>query len=334
MKTRSLFILLIGGLAMLSGCGKPNDPEPIVVPDDGYEAVAKYATPGFAQDLVLHDSKLYVSQGEGGLLIVDVSDPEKPSVVSQLTEDVRGYSTKIAMKDSMVYLAAGSFGITAINVRDALNPVVTVSNLNMKPARNLHIAGNYLYTAISEQGVKIAELSYPGQPDIRGNLAAAGYATGITTTADTSRLFVTCGEMGLTILNIADFQDGYPDTKVFGWCDTPGYAEDATLNESASLAFVACGTAGLQIISYADSADIRIIGKLSPGGYAKELIYSDDKIYMTAEKSGLFVIDVSVPSAPELIGTVDTEYALGIAMDDRYIYLADEVEGLIVIPKP
>ncbi len=32
-----------------------------------------------------------------------------------------------------------------------------------------------------------------------------------------------------------------------------------------------------------------------------------------------------------LIGTVKTEYAKGLDMDDNYIYVADEVEGLITI---
>jgi hypothetical protein len=334
MKANFFFLLLIPGLILMAGCGKPNDPETIVVPESDYKVVSRLPTPGFAQDLVLKDSKLYISQGEGGLLIVDVTDPVNPSVVSQLTEDVRGYSTKIAMKDSMVYLAAGSFGITTINVKDVLHPMVTVSNLNMKPAKNLHVTGNYLYTAVSEQGIKIAELSYPEQPDIRGALSTPGYATGLTTSSDTSMLFAACGEMGLSILDITDFQDGYPETVHLGWCDTPGYAEDVVLDETLSLAFVASGTSGLQIIDYSDTTNVHIVGSIAPGGYAKELLYSDNKIYMTAGKSGLFVIDVTVPSTPELIGTVDTEYALGITMDNGYLYIADEVEGLIIIRKP
>lgn len=334
MKAHSLFLLMITSLMFVAGCGKPNDPETIVVPESDYKVVRKLPTPGYAQDLVLDDSKLYISQGEGGLLIVDAADPENPAIISQLTEDVRGYSTKICLRDSLVYLAAGSFGVTVIDVKDALNPVVTVSNLNMKPAKNLHITGNYLYTAVSEQGIKIAELSYPQQPDIRGALSTSGYATGITTSADTSRLFVACGEMGLTILDISDFQDGYPETVPYGWCDTPGYAEDVVLDETHSLAFVASGTSGLQIIDYSDTTNVHIVGSIVTGGYAKELLYSDHKVYMTAEKSGLIVIDVTDPSDPEIIGTVDTEFALGIAMDNSFIYIADEVEGLIVVSKP
>ncbi len=336
MKTGKLFALLLTGITLMFGCGKPNDPETPKMPDvsGNYKIITKLATPGFAQDLVKDNNLLYIAQGEGGLLIVDVSTPANPKIVSQLTQDVRGYSTKIIKQDSVVYLTAGTFGLSVVNVSNPLIPFVTVSNLNMKPAKNLHIMGKYLLTAISEQGVKISEISYPEQPDIRGSISTNGYATGLTTSADTTRLFVACGEMGLSIFDISDFQDGYPTTILSGWCDTPGYAEDIVLNETGSLAYMTCGVAGLQIIDYSDTADIHIVGSFSGGGYAKELIYEDQLIYMITEKSGLLILDVSVPSQPKLIGTIPTGYALGITTDENYIYLADEVEGLIIIAKP
>ena len=46
------------------------------------------------------------------------------------------------------------------------------------------------------------------------------------------------------------------------------------------------------------------------------------------------IISVEDPTAPKLVGIVDTEYAMGLAIDQRYIYVADEREGLIVIAMP
>ena len=333
MKASKLFLFLLTGIILMFGCGKPNDPE---TPDisGNYKIVGKIATSGFAQDMIKDNGLLYIAQGEGGLLIVDVSSPANPEIVSQLTEEVRGYSTKIIKQDSVVYLTAGSFGLTVVNVSNPEVPFVTVSNLNMKPAKNLHIFGKYLLSAISEQGVKISEISYPEQPDIRGSISTYGYATGLATSADTTRLFVTCGEMGLSLFDISDFQDGYPDTKPAGWCDTPGYAEAVVLNESRSIAYLSCGDAGLQIVDYSDTANVHIVGSYVNNGYAKDLILENNLIYMTTQKEGLLILDVSVPSKPNLVGTVLTPYAQGITTDDQYIYLADEVEGLIVIAKP
>ena len=335
MKTQTLFLIILSGFLVWS-CGKPLPPESLNpdVTDGGYKIVSKFETPGFAQDVVVKDNYAYLAQGEGGLLITDITDKKNPVQKSITTDDVRGYSSKIAIKDTVVYLAAGSFGVTVINVADKTNPLVTASNLSMKPARNLYVIGNYLFTAISEKGVKISEISYPVYPDIRGSIPTAGYARSVIATPDTNYLLIATGEMGLSIVDIGNFQNGFGTYPEIGFCNTPGYAEDVKINGSQNIAYLACGTAGLQIIDFSDKENPHITGSLDTSGYAKELFYDNNKIYMTCEKSGLQIIDVSDVSNPKLLGIVDTEYALGIDADENYIYIADEKEGLIIIAKP
>jgi hypothetical protein len=335
MKINSLIIFLLSGVILLSSCGKPTTPESL---NDskytgGYKIVKKFQTPGYSQDVIVEGNLLYMAQGEGGLLIVDVADPANPQIVSVTTDGVRGYSSKIEKKDTIVYLAAGSFGLSVLNVTDPAVPVVTVSNLNMKPAKDLHIMGDYLFTAVSEQGIRIAEISIPGQPDIRGGIYSTGYAHGIAHTTD-SLLLVASGEMGLTVYNLSNFQNGYGIYPQVGWCDTPGYAEAVTINEDQKTAFVACGTSGLQIINYADTNNIRIVGSFDEGGYAKELVLKNDLLYLTVELGGLQIIDVSTVTDPYLVGTIETEFSLGVDVDNDHVYVADEDEGLIIIEIP
>ncbi len=336
MKKFELFVLLFIGLNLLWSCGKPTTPETVVPPDisGGYKIVNKYVTSGYAQDVLKKDNLLYVAQGEGGLEIVDVAEIENPETVSIATDGVRGYSTKVAMYDTVVYLAAGSFGVTVIDVANPSEPIVTAANTSMKPAKNMHIMGIYLFTAVSELGVKIADISYPTVPNPKGDISTSGYAQGMTTTSDSALLLVACGEMGLSVYDISDFQEGYGIYPRIGWCDTPGKAENIIIKEDESIAFMACGTAGLQIIDYADTNNVHIIGSFDGGGYAKDLLYRNQKIYQTVELGGLQIIDVSDYSNPTIIGVVDTEFSLGLEMDEDYIYVADEIEGLIIISIP
>ncbi len=327
-------VFLLSGLVLLVSCGKPADPESLKPTDGGYKIVARIPTSGFANDVLKKDSLLYIAQGEGGLIIYNVDDPLNPVLVSLTTEGLRGYAGKIAMKDSAVYLAANTFGINVVDVRDPDTPVVTITNLGIKPARSFHVMGKFLFTAISEQGVGIADVSYPTEPDIRGQFPTTGYAYGLTTSADSNYLFVAGGEMGLSIYDISDFQEGFGIYPQVGWCDTPGDAEAIIIDESQSVAYLACGTAGLQVISYADSANIFIAGSFDSTGYAKDLKMHGNRIYLSAELGGLQIIDVSDFTAPKLIGAVETKYALGFDMDEDYIYLADEDEGMIIISIP
>jgi hypothetical protein len=316
------------------GCAKPTDPISLEPDSGGYTIVGRYETQGFAQDVLKKGNLAYITQGEGGLLIVDMSNPVSPVAISITTEDVRGYSTKILMKDSAVYIAAGSFGVTVVNVANPLHPVVTASNTSMKPAKNLHILGDYLFTAISETGVKIANISEVLYPDPRASIQTTGYAMGVCTSLDSNLLLVACGEMGLQVFDISTFSEGFGTYPFVGNCDTKGYAEAITLSNTSPIAFMACGTAGLQIVNFADTNHIFVAGSYSTGGYAKDLIYENGKVFITTEGSGLQIIDVSDVSNPVLIGVVKTSFALGIDIDPSYIYVADEDEGLIIIARP
>ncbi|MCF8373064.1 MAG: hypothetical protein K9H64_15700 [Bacteroidales bacterium] len=336
MKTLKSFVYLLFAAFVVVSCGKPTDPESINNDGStgGYRIIGKLSTPGYPQDVVLDSNYCYVTQGEGGLLIADITDREDPKMASLISQGVRGYSNKIIQKDSIVYISAGSLGVTAVIISDPENPIAVQSNIDLKPARDFHIMGDYMFTSISEQGVQLAELSYLPHPDPRKVIKTSGFARGMTSTADSSYLLVACGEMGLSIYNISDFQDGYGDYPLAGWGDTEGYAEDVEILQDQDIAFMACGTAGLQIVDFSDSSNVHVVGAYDGSGYAKELIYENGLIYMTAESGGLQVINVSDVTEPFLVGSVNTQYALGIDKDDKYIYIADEDEGLIIIAIP
>lgn len=336
MKNYKLIVLLLVAVSFIVGCGKPTTPG-YVLPDDisgGYKVVTEVPTLGYAQDVLKKENLLYVAVGEGGLMLLDVADPTNPLAVSNVNEGVRGYSAKVANKDSAVYLAAGSFGVSVVDVADPENPFATASNLPMKPAKAFHIIGDYLFTAVSEQGIKITDISYPTQPDPRGSISTPGYAHGMASTIDTAYLLVACGEVGLSMVDISDFQNGYGDYREVGLVHTPGYAEAVVLNDEESIAFMACGTSGLQIVDYSDTLNLHIVGSFDGPGYAKDLIYKDGLVYMTARTGGLQVIDVSNVSSPKIVGLVETEYSLGLDMDEDYLYVADEELGVLVISIP
>lgn len=336
MEKFKLFVLLLLSINLFFSCGKPTTPETVPIPDisGGYKIVNKFITAGYSQDVVKKDNLLYMAQGEGGLQIIDITNPEDPQTVSITSEGARGYSAKVAIKDSAVYLAAGSFGVTTINASDPTAPEIPGSNSTEKPAKGLYIMGDYLFVAVSEQGVKISDISVPIYPDSKGQVETSGFAYGLTISSDSAFMFVACGEMGMYIIDISVFDQGYPIDHEVAWCDTPGKAEAVTILEEESIAFMACGTSGLQIINYADTNNVHIVGSLDIGGYAKDLIYKNQLIYQTVEMGGLQIIDVSDVTNPELIGVVDTEFALGLDMDDEFIYVADEDEGLIIISIP
>ena len=327
-------VTLFLSIVILMSCGTPNDPESIIGGDGGYKIVSKYATSGYAQDIVIKDTVAFICQGQAGLITVSISNPNQPRFLSELTYGLRGYGYKIARKDSIIYLAAGTFGVNIVNAEDPFNPLIIPENRAISPAKNFHIMGDFLFTAVSEEGVNISKIDDPAHPNIRQTFFIPRFGQAVCTSADSNYLFIASGEVGISIFDISDFQDGYNIYPLIGTLDTPGFAEDVIIHPNLLIAFVACGTGGLVIADYSDSGNIKIVGSFSTGGYAKEVVYQSGKAYVTTELRGLQIIDVSNINSPSRIGTVETSYALGVAVDVKYIYVADENEGLIIISIP
>jgi len=325
--------LLLVSLLLLS-CGTPIDPESIDGDDGGYKIVSRFTTTGYSQDVVVDNTIAYVAHGEGGLMIINISDPNKPVEIANVNEGMKGYANKVARKDSVLYIASGGFGVSVVNASDPENPQITATNLALKPAKNFLVMGNFLFTSVAEYGVQISEISYATQPDIRGGTNTPGFAQGISVSADSNYLLVACGEMGLAVFDISELQSGWGNYPMLGGVDIPEYTEDVVSHPTLPYGYIACGTAGLTIADFSDPADIKIVGRYDTGGYAKEILYKDGKVYMTTGSRGLKIFDVTSVSAPVLIGTVKTELAKGLDMDGNYIYVADEVEGLITISIP
>jgi hypothetical protein len=327
-------VIIVLSLSLLVSCGTPNEPESIIGGDGGYKIVSNFATSGYAQDVVVNDTLAFVTQGEGGLVIINISNRRAPEELSSVIQNLKGYSNKIAFKDSVVYISAGSFGASVVDVVDPLNPIISATNLALKPAKGFDVWGNFLFTAVGEYGFKISEISYPTQPDIRGETDTPGFAQAVYVSSDRNYLLVACGEMGFSLFNISELQSGWGTYPMTDWVDIPGYAEDVVAHPTLPYAFLACGTGGFFVVDYSDSADVKIIGSYSTGGYAKEVVYKDNIAYVTTGLRGLQIFDVSNLYSPVRIGTVQTEYAKGLAVDDNYVYVADELAGLVIISIP
>ena len=333
MKKFYLSTLLLITIFLMS-CGTPNDPESIIGGDGGYKIVSKFATSGYAQDIVIKDTIAFICQGQAGLLTLSISSPDQPKYISELTYGLRGYAYKIAKKDSIIYLAAGTFGVSIVNVKNPLKPLIIPENRAISPAKNFHIMGNFLFTAVSEEGVNISKLVDPAHPAIRQTFFVPGFGQAVCTSADSNYLFIASGEVGITIFDISDFQDGYNIYPLVDIVDTPGFAEDVIIHPNLPVVFVACGTGGLVIADYSDTSNVKIVSNYNTGGYAKEVFYQNNKVYVTTELRGLQIIDVSNINSPVRIGTVQTSYALGVTADDKHIYVTDEDEGLIIVSIP
>jgi len=318
-KPRYLFLVLVISLF----CGRPEVPAPQAI----FAIIGECPLPGYAKKVVLVDSLAYVANGQGGLQIVNISNPESTFVIGEYTadRDVSG----VAVRDTFAYIALASStsgGLVILNIADPTNPVFVGQDISIyaydvaSPPNDtmyVYIAANYWFQ------VEDVYTFGPQYPSLARRWSLPGNTRHVFMVD--SMAYLACEQMGLQIINLSK-----PDsTALVGWIDTPSNARNVFV--VGNHAFVADGRGGLVIIDISSSENPTVIGQYDTPEYANAVFVSDDKAYVADGDGGLQVIDISVPTEPEILGSIETSYANNVSVRNDTIYVADRDMGLVII---
>ncbi|RPH95501.1 T9SS C-terminal target domain-containing protein, partial [candidate division KSB1 bacterium] len=85
------------------------------------------------------------ADGEAGLQIVNVSNPQNPTWVGSYATP--GAAWDVFVSDSYAYVADGEVGLQIVNVSDPQNPTLAASYDTPGSAHGVHVIGNNIYLA-------------------------------------------------------------------------------------------------------------------------------------------------------------------------------------------
>jgi hypothetical protein len=139
----------------------------------------------------------YVAQSEGGLLVVDVSDPRKPVLAATYTSPDIVKPMYVAVSGDLLYL--GDHGrLHVMDISDPRKPrstgFIEVSGF----IDGMALMKDRLYLAISGQGVEIIDISSPESPVSLGSRFLPGNVRGLT--AMGKHVYAAAEDGGLYIL--------------------------------------------------------------------------------------------------------------------------------------
>ena len=163
---------------------------------------------------------------------------------------------------------------------------------------------------------------------------------GIALSTDQKIAYVAHGNVGLTLINLADngssnYQIGDLSTNIISTLETDGLARSVTLSADGLIAFLADGTLGLKIIDVSDSANPAIISAITVGVSVYDIALSDDENYAyIAHLSGLSRVDISDPFNPIIVTTILTPgdaQSIALSSDNKRAYVGDGYKGFNVI---
>jgi hypothetical protein len=118
---------------------------------------------------------VYVAAGKHGLIVVDVSDPTQPGIMSKYRPFRFGYAEGLAVKDGIVYLAMGSEiwnissienGLHIIDATDPSSPRLVGKTSFLDWVEGVHTTGEYAYVANTWNGVRSIDIRNPDRPQL------------------------------------------------------------------------------------------------------------------------------------------------------------------------
>lgn len=231
--------------------------------------------------------------------------------------------TRIAVSNGIAAVQSGT-GLQFVDVSDPLSPVKLST---FGTASDVEIAGSFAYVANGSAGLQILNISNPSAPSLAGSYDTTGTARAVHVVGNYA--YVADGLSGLQIINISN-----PAAPVrVGGYNTSGDAWG--LDVANGYASVADASGGLQIIDVRNPATPSLAGNYSvsncgfndvavSGGYA---YVADSYQHM------LYVVNMSAPSAPILVGTGHIATSTGpqkVTISGSYAYVGAGYGGLMV----
>ena len=279
---------------------------------------------GPAKAVRIHGKRAYLALGQGGLLILDVSQPSAPQRLGELP---LGTVRDVWAEGNIAYVA--SYGLTIVDVSDPAHPKELGRYQNQQTCFSVEVENGLAYVATS-QGLEILDVGNPSKP-----LRLGGFKTNrnaIRVRKLGNRVYLWEEFVGIQVLEITDpssprqLAGGYtwpfmnPTGSVVG---SVFYLEGPRSKTSQKT---------LQAIDLSNPEDPRVLGiiELDVFGTMDSIEVVGNTAYV-ADNGNLKIIDFSRPESPTLIGTAAASGRVHrIQVVNGTAYLAKEA-GLQVI---
>ena len=284
--------------------------------------LAFVAIPGFANNVDVSGNFAYVAAGGTGLQVVDVSDRNNPVVVG--SADTPGNANDVKVVDSTAFIADGSAGLQVVDVADPTNPTIIGAVDTPGVAWDVVVNDSTAYLADGASGLQIIDISDPTAPSITGAADTPGIAKGADVQPGGSLAVVADGVAGLQVIDVSD----PANPALQGVVDT-GDARDVVLD--AGFAFVAEFSNSFTTVDISDPAApvIAVTVNRTVGGLLMDVALNNDfafgaDVFFVNGVPIIFVGDASSPVPRAILDfrNFRDDDGTGIAVDERYVYLA------------
>ena len=326
----------------------------------GPRLLGTYRTRAHSSRVTGHGAYAYLANGQGGLHIVDVSNPQEPRRAGVFSP--HGAAVALAKHDQYVYVAASGSGLSVFDVAHPAAPRLAATVPLPGVAADLAITAPYAYVGTQQGILYILDLTAPLQPHLVGQVEVGGRIVDIA--VDAGLVYLACLDQGVVIV---DARLPHQPRLLQRWPTAAAATAVALHNQRAYVAagalevldvrqpeapvrlrtqrlrgaygvtllppyaLVAAGTDGVQVVSMDGRGEVR---QSRTGHYAARLALTGTQAFVADTRGGLQILDLSQPTQPQLLATLaDIGTIVDVVVDGSFAYLANSQRGngLVVV---
>ncbi len=277
------------------------------------QLVGSVETKGDGTSLAVRDGYLFVTNASSGLLVVDVTDPEEPTIIQNYKTGVWS-AENVAAHSNHAFIAAGLAGVRIAQITPGNITEIGNFSEGIRGAEGINdvsTRGNYAF-ALGDLNSFVLDASNPIQPKQIAQLNCNYPGT-------LKGNYLYCKEWGneLTIIDVSDPKN----PKEIGSRDLGIQIYDMAVN--GNYLYIAGGFDGLKIIDISDPTHPLETGDYDTPGYSEGVAIWSHYVIVADGDAGLRMIDVSNPSHPREVVHYNLRWANGIDTSGRYLYVTD-----------
>jgi hypothetical protein len=276
-----------------------------------------------AADLTVSGTHAYARGTEGGLAVLDISNPTAPAIVGgRYTPQGAG---RPAVAGNYVLLPNEHVGLYAIDVADPTLPEVVGLYRTYAYASSVAVSGDRVFLGESDsRRVDVLDVSHPIYPVPASYMITPGFVVRVRTAG--TRSYVLAGD--LDGWEFRTYDTSVPDHPEYQGQTPLGYPYDMAVD--GSMAYVADSSYGLRVIDATDPEHPQVIATWYVSGLtATSVAVADHYAYVSDLYRGVYAIDVSDPASPTQVGFwAAPDFVLGAAVSGGIVYVAAGNSGL------
>jgi hypothetical protein len=291
-------------------------------------SLGSVSIPGFANEVAVNGNYVYVAAGSAGLQVVDVTNRSNPVIVASLS--LSGNTNSVRIVGNLAFVAGGSAGLQVVDVTNPLAPVLRGSLNTSGNALDVNIQGKTAYVA-NGSNLFLANITDPSLPTALSTLPLTGTIEGVSVDPVRALAVVAADTNGVYVVDVSNL--GAPALLgTLSTIDAHQVAIKGTYAFAADFDPIPApyqnSVASIDISSPATPNLVSAITNKSFGGVQNDLALNANLALgacVSCLPDGVPITDISNPtnllSRALLTFPGSTDYGMGIAVDNSYVYL-------------